>query len=248
VPPGSGRSTPPPWFDAGPPVRTSITARTIVEAAHRLVHEGGPEALTLRSLAADLGIGSSAIYRRIGDKEHLLVAVADFVLAGVRIDDLTDARPWRANLRTLGMRLREVLAAHPHVHPVLDTYLLATPSTTRVATVAIESIGRAGLPRAEIVDAYNAWICYVLGFGMLEYQPGPGETDRSRASVWIRDQLDTVDAAASPTLARVRGAMANHAVGFRWDVTPLGPRGTSFRYGLDILLDGLAARADRREH
>jgi AcrR family transcriptional regulator len=235
-----------PWFEVAPPTRPSLTQRDIVEAAHGLVHEGGAEALTLRALGAILGVGTSAIYRRIGSKELLLVGVADHVLSEVALDGLRSAASWRTNLRTLARRLREVLARHPHVHPVLDTYLLATPSTARVASVAIENLGRSGLATRELADAYNAWICYVLGFSMLEFQPGTSDGDRARASGWVEGYLERVDPDAQPSMASARRSLRNRAVGFRWDVGPLGPKGTSFDYGMDALLEGFVVRAAGR--
>jgi AcrR family transcriptional regulator len=243
----SRRSDARPWFEVAPPTRPSLTQRDIVEAAHALVHDGGAESLTLRALGSILGVGTSAIYRRIGSKELLLVGVADLVLSEVELDGLVRATAWRSNLRTLAKRLREVLARHPHVHPVLDTYLLATPSTARVATVAIENLGHSGLATRELTDAYNAWICYVLGFSMLEFQPGTSDGDRTRASGWVEGYLERVRPDEQPAMASVRRSLRNRAVGFRWDVGPLGPRGTSFEYGMDALLDGLEARAARRQ-
>jgi hypothetical protein len=59
--PSEGNSAPPPWFASTPPVRPALTQQQIVEAAHRLVHDGWVEAHTLRSLSGDLGVGTSAI-------------------------------------------------------------------------------------------------------------------------------------------------------------------------------------------
>jgi AcrR family transcriptional regulator len=235
---------PPPWFASTPPVRPALTQQQIVEAAHRLVHDGGVEALTLRSLSSDLGVGTSAIYRRIEGKEHLLVAVADLVLAEVEFDGRSSV-DWREGLRSLAVQVREVLGRHPHVHAVLDSYLLAAPSVAGIAIVAIETLGRSGLPAAEIADAYNAWAGYVFGFSMMETLPGPQAKDRDLAAGWLRAFMASVDPREHPTLTGVGPSIENHTIGMRWEVSPLGPEGQSFDYGLELLLDGLEARASR---
>lgn len=238
----SDRTDPPPWFASAPPVRPALTQQQIVEAAHRLVHDGGVEALTLRSLSGDLGVGTSAIYRRIEGKEHLLVAVADLVLGEVELDGRTSLE-WRSSLRSLAIGVREVMGRHPHIHAVLDSYLLAAPSVAGIASVAIETLGRSGLPPSEIADAYNAWAGYVFGFSMLETLPGPQAKDRELAAGWLRAFMGAIDPDERPTLAAVSDSVENHAIGMRWEVSPLGPEGGSFVYGLELVLDGLEARA-----
>lgn len=53
---------------------------TIVEAAARLLHEGGLPAVTTRGVAAEAGVQAPTIYRIFGDKDGLLDAVAEHEL------------------------------------------------------------------------------------------------------------------------------------------------------------------------
>ena len=61
--------------------RRSDTRTTIVEAAARLLQDGGPAAVTTRGVAETAGVQAPAIYRLFGDKDGLLDAVAEHVLA-----------------------------------------------------------------------------------------------------------------------------------------------------------------------
>ncbi|RZS89490.1 TetR family transcriptional regulator [Motilibacter rhizosphaerae] len=63
------------------PTRRTDTRTRIVEAAARLLQEGGPAAVTTRATAEAAGVQAPAIYRLFGDKEGLLEAVAEHVLA-----------------------------------------------------------------------------------------------------------------------------------------------------------------------
>jgi len=57
-------------------------ARTsIVEVAARLLRAEGPDAVTTRGVAAEAGVQAPTIYRLFGDKDGLLDAVAEHVLA-----------------------------------------------------------------------------------------------------------------------------------------------------------------------
>ena len=60
--------------------------------------------------------------------------------------------------------------------------------------------------------------------------------------------MGAIDHDERPTLAAVGDSIENHAIGMRWEVSPLGPEGRSFVYGLELVLDGTRARASRRAH
>ena len=57
------------------------TRARIVDAAARLLREAGPAAVTTRGVAEAAGLQAPAIYRLFGDKDGLLEAVAEHVLA-----------------------------------------------------------------------------------------------------------------------------------------------------------------------
>lgn len=57
------------------------TRSTIVEVAARLLQERGPQAVTTRGVAQGAGVQAPTIYRLFGDKDGLLDAVAEHVLA-----------------------------------------------------------------------------------------------------------------------------------------------------------------------
>ncbi len=59
----------------------SDTRSKIVDAAARLLQEQGPAAVTTRGVAEAAGVQAPTIYRLFGDKDGLLDAVAEHVLA-----------------------------------------------------------------------------------------------------------------------------------------------------------------------
>lgn len=61
--------------------QTDIRAR-VIEVAAGLLHEHGASAVTTRGVAQGAGIQAPTIYRLFGDKEGLLEAVAEHVMAG----------------------------------------------------------------------------------------------------------------------------------------------------------------------
>jgi AcrR family transcriptional regulator len=62
------------------------TRRAILEAAQKRLVEGGPDALRLQDVAADLGISHPAILHHFGSREGLLQALARSGLAALQED------------------------------------------------------------------------------------------------------------------------------------------------------------------
>lgn len=63
---------------ASPPSSTrhaGLDRDDVVDAALALVHAGGPDALTMRKLAAELGVATTTIYWHVGNRDELVLAV-----------------------------------------------------------------------------------------------------------------------------------------------------------------------------
>jgi AcrR family transcriptional regulator len=63
------------------PSRRADTRARIIDVAARLLQEQGPAAVTTRGVAEAAGVQAPAIYRLFGDKDGLLEAVAEHVMA-----------------------------------------------------------------------------------------------------------------------------------------------------------------------
>lgn len=231
-----------PWFLDRTGRQPVLTEDRIVEVAHDIVHGGGIDALSLRALARELRVGTSAIYRRIDKKEHLLVAVADLVLSEVQLAH-PGARGWSGRLRELSLSVRATLERHPHIHPVLASSLIVSPAMVAVADAAIGYLMEGGFRGGELVDAYNAWACYVFGSSVVEMHPRAEREERDRLRGWAIRYLRGLDPHRYGSVAAVLPDLENRAFAFRWDVGPLGPDGRSFEVGLRAMMEGLASGA-----
>lgn len=57
--------------------RSSLTREEVLAAAAGLVRQHGPQALTMRKLAAELGTAVTSIYWHVGNRESLLDALVE---------------------------------------------------------------------------------------------------------------------------------------------------------------------------
>jgi AcrR family transcriptional regulator len=69
------------WNVTEAPSRRNDHRTKIIDVAARLLHEHGPAAVTTRGVAEAAGVQAPAIYRLFGDKEGLLEAVTEHVMA-----------------------------------------------------------------------------------------------------------------------------------------------------------------------
>jgi AcrR family transcriptional regulator len=223
--------------------RRSLTPAIVVEAAHELLHNLGREGLSMRALADALETSTTHLYRQVPSKDWLLVAVVDYVLGKVDVAPAYEPTSWRQQLWDLSMAVRKVLVAHPHVHPILTDHVVLTPNMMRIAEAALHSLAESPVPEAELIEAYNAWSCYVIGFTSIEIKPSSVDIDRDLQRALRSHLRDATDDEFFPTISGLETAVVNRAYGLRWTPKRLGPTGQSFEWGLDALLRGIEEKA-----
>src|SRR3954470_7107780 len=65
------------------PLGRALIASTVAE----MIDEGGVESLTMRSVAARLGVSAMALYHHVEDKDELLRMVGDDLIGQIELPD-----------------------------------------------------------------------------------------------------------------------------------------------------------------
>jgi AcrR family transcriptional regulator len=181
--------------------RPVLSREDVLDAAAGLVMRHGPEALTMRRLAAELGTAVTSIYWHIGNREALL---DELVARTVReMGALAPVgRTPRERVLSLAGALRGMLRARPHliamVHERGLTELMFLPAKRALA----QEVHAAGLRGTRAADAVRAVEFHVIGFVLVE-------RNRERAPAQHPAGSELWDAATAdddPALARVLGA------------------------------------------
>lgn len=145
----------------------TITREQLVLAAKEEIEAGRYEQMTIRRLAARLGVAPMSLYRHVRDKEDLLNEVVDRMLAELWRPEADPGDPWAWFMESAD-RLRAFLVDQPaalHVflsHPVTSPVALA-----RLRTV-LSVLESAGLDEPEARRLYAAVHTYTLGFAALQ--------------------------------------------------------------------------------
>jgi AcrR family transcriptional regulator len=215
-------------FEPGPEIhRGRLSRALIVRTALRVMDQEGLDAVTMRRVGRELGVEAMSLYNHVRDKEDLLDGVAEAALAEFRIE--LSSGDWVAQGRAAAHEWRTLLKAHPNVMALLVERKrpLSSPDALRPTEIALQILRRAGLSERETVYAFQAIGGYIFGFVMMEIgnvAPGrPGGPDVTTALGDLQAEFPCF-AALFPWLAAC-------------------DMDTTFDFGLDLLLEGIRAKA-----
>ncbi len=134
------------WFsppDGQDSRRRALTRERVVAEALTVIGTDGADALSMRALAARLGVVPGAIYRHVRSKEQLRDLVVDEVLA--EVDCQADpSLAWTEQVKTLARRLRAVLEDHPGIAALLKTRDPLGPHSLALAEAFLTPLPKAG--------------------------------------------------------------------------------------------------------
>ncbi|MEV0281848.1 TetR/AcrR family transcriptional regulator C-terminal domain-containing protein [Streptomyces sp. NPDC050610] len=138
-----------------------IRPDTVVDTALALVNLGGLESLTMRRLSDALGTQPPALYRLFHDKDALVDAMADAVLASA-LGPLPEAG-WEDRVHVMAGRLRAaLLGQRDGARIVGGSYTTRQPNLT-VADTLLAAMDEAGFTGEEAIWAIATVFSYVLG-------------------------------------------------------------------------------------
>jgi AcrR family transcriptional regulator len=177
---------------AGESTRGAISADRIVEAALEIVDQSGVDVLTMRALAARLGVAVTAIYWHVGDKEALLDAIADRVATEVGGIRVSGADPV-ARIVSLGRSLRRNLLERAHLVGIAHQRGRTDAVFQPARRVLVRELTVAGLRGADAAFAVRAVLELVSGSVLTQIQVDRSpEVGASPGREW--DEADFTDA------------------------------------------------------
>lgn len=154
-----------------PGPRRSISQADIVDAAFEILEEKGFAAVSVRGVAASLGLTPTALYTYFPSKGALQAAMVEQLLSGiVAVGAGADAsgEPWRDRVLRLAAALRARLAAHSGSIVLLTSGPLDGDRALDLAEALIVAFGEAGLGADDAARAGHAVRAHVIGAAALE--------------------------------------------------------------------------------
>ncbi len=230
-----GRGTPPPRRDRG------LSRAEIVGAAIAVADAEGPDAISMRRIARELGAGAMSLYWHVGSKEELLDLMLESIEAEIEVPE--PSGDWRADLGVFAHRTRAAMSRHRWAMEFIGSRPPSGPNDARNLERLLRLLD--GLAGARLtIDIFGTVATYVMGAVMREAQEMRVQRDQEQAMAGLTEEEIQAQQERYRTWFEASGRYPRIVRLMESGVDPDDPatRDERFQFGLDCVLDGIAAR------
>ncbi|OLZ73440.1 TetR family transcriptional regulator [Streptomyces sp. IMTB 2501] len=245
--PGTPTPPPPSPWERGRPARAHVTsARTplsrerVVEAAFTVLDRQGLDGLSMRQVAAELGVAVSALYAYVRSKGDLLELMYTRLFDGFELPE-PDPERWQEQVRDYARSGRRRLQSHRDMARISMAHVPFSAELLPHVEALLAVFRTAGLPDRIAAEAGDLISTYIDGFvleeGMWQDRAAGGGGDGSSLARpdWremadeMREYFASLPATDFPHLRALAGLIVSDSSEERFDI------------GLEIILRGLAS-------
>jgi AcrR family transcriptional regulator len=198
----------------------SFSPAAIAHTALTVLDQQGAAGLSMRTVAAQLGVSTMALYKYVTGREQLERLVVELVLDPVEAD-VPPAAPWTDRVTLLVLRLRDAANAHPAAIPLLLTHRQTATKSLQWMESMLTALTDAGFTGRKRVVAQRTVVNYLIGAVQTEY-------------------LAALAAAGTEAMAALPTDTFPHLASTARTARTVLPA-DEFQQGLVIVLDGLTA-------
>ncbi len=214
--------------------RVPLSKDRVLRTAVALADASGIEAITMRKLAAELGVEAMSLYYHVANKEQLLDGMVDVVISEIEDEcggfAVPDDVDWKVALRTRIMTARAVMLRHRWAPELLETRTNMSARMVRYFDTVLGIMIEGGFSYDLGHHAMHALGSRVLGFNQELFKP---DNDRQE------EESNEMLAAMAEQLPYIVAMMQ--------EITHEDPESTlgwcddqaEFEFGIDLMLDGL---------
>ena len=202
----------------GRPRVPMLSREGIHAAALQVIDAEGLAGLSMRRLAAALGVQAASLYGHVASKDELLQEIANVITAKADVSGFATG-DWRTGVRTWARTYRAALAEHPNIVPFLAYGPRRREAALRMANAVHGGLMSAGWPAkyATMIGAATKYL--VVGAAITSFSQGFEDDER----IYRDNYPNLIDAAA-----------------LRAHADEIDQR--SFELALDSFIDGLERR------
>lgn len=217
--------------------KPSLSLEQIVSTAVAIADADGLDALSMRALAGELGVGTMSLYRYVADKAQLMHLVLDHLMMRPVEDPPT--RGWRATLEVIAHDGRQLYLDHPWLMQINWSAPVLGPGSVGDLDRTLSGLTDLPFSDRERMSLVSLLDSYVTGSVRQEilFEHSKLNSDLTNEEFWALQEPYLVAAMESgrfPTMA----ALSEDTFTSDWAET--------FEWGLRLLLDGVERDAERR--
>jgi AcrR family transcriptional regulator len=215
---------------AARPAKADLSRDAIVERALTVMDSDGPDAVTIRRLAQEFGVTPMALYWHVANKDELLAAMGDALLADVTPPPATGS--WSSQLRGVVETLVEHLSRHPAAAELVFPRILVAEPGLRLTEFTLALLEDAGFSRDQAADLARMG----LQTAMMLVTQMPGAESQS-----ARDERDAVLAEKRAHVERLPEDLYPHVRAAAEPLTNCDDEAAYYSFGIDLYLEGAQA-------
>jgi AcrR family transcriptional regulator len=208
-----------------------LTRARVLNAALDYVDARGLEALSIRKLAAELGVQGMSLYTHVDGKDALLDGLVEAMTAELELPSPAAAADWRGALREFAASERDMIRRHPSAAPLLNSRHIQPARRLEVIDAYLQVLTRAGFSEERALEVVRVVQVYAEGhalsevsWGLYSKDPAVPADDIARMR-WVADMVprDAPDKLVRVALRYCADCDMNH----------------QFQVGLDLIINGL---------
>jgi AcrR family transcriptional regulator len=215
--------------------RAPLSEELVLRTAVALADRQGLARLSMRRLAAELGVAAMSLYYHVPNKDRLLDGMIDVVFGEIEPPSLEV--DWKTAMRRRALSTREALRRHPWAVGEMEGRANHGLANLRLHDAVLGCLRAAGFSIEMTVHAYSVQDAYIYGFALQEQDMSPETTEDFAAEAQRQMQEYEAVLADYPNLVEVVGGYVAKA-GYDY--------AKEFLFGLDLILDGLDKLRDPR--
>jgi AcrR family transcriptional regulator len=218
----------------------------IVRAAIKVADAEGADAISMRRIAREVNAGTMSLYWHIASKEELLDLMIDSVQGEQQAPE--PSGDWQADLSAMAHAARESLHEHRWMMDFMGGRPPMGPKSLQNIERALGSMDGLGLGKSTTMTMVMTVMTYVLGAVLREVQERNGDRYLQQQVAGMTDEEKEAAIREFAERIRATGRFPHMAAMIAEGIDPdaADTRDARFSYGLDALLDGLAARIPGR--
>ncbi len=208
--------------------RSPLSKDSIADKAIDIADKGGINALSMRNLAAELGIQAMSLYHHFKTKEELLSYMADKLLTSFE-NPVADpqSNDWRSIVQQRAIAAKELFRIHPWLPFVIDAQVHSGEKRLAYLNNYLGILRKAGLPIELALKVSSLIDSYIYGYCLQLSHVADDERTREELAEEFSQGFDSslypfLFEASSLVMAQGYDAEAD------------------FCFGLNVLLDGIA--------
>lgn len=197
-----------------------LSRELIIETALAQIDMVGIEALSMRSLAQQLGVEAMSLYRYVHGREDLLEGIIARLMGDLTaVLDQEASEHWQGFLQAVAHHVRRIAVEHPRAFPLVASRHPAAPwlrpplRSVEVVDAFLSALIDRGFTDDQAVGTYRSFSSFLLGQLLLESASRGAETgsateplDEGGADLPERD--GTIGLERAPQVLRLRGLLS----------------------------------------